>query len=450
MLKETAPWPGPSAPGGSMMDPLHVGIYEDGEPMVFWLPGEKPEDENGNVVRENGNPRNASHVMTMGQNGSGKSHGAKIVWTEILTRHDSNLWVADPVKGKQTLGMFLDKVHWGAVTQEESEAMVACLPKVITARTNFLAEKGLDQWVPGCGLPYLTVWIEEAARLLRDSDDLVDLVQTARSAGVTIVLSLQRASFDQMPTSVRAQLSIRWCFGVDKQREAEFCLSEETIDAGANPGLWKNKRPGCNYLEAPDVDEDRYPTPGRTYATKEVDMITAIDTAGGPAPTCEITAAAAGSAFPAHRPQPAATSTTSRETPSGAPGDDEEPSEGRYTGDLEFIHQDGYQVPVNHEPELDEVDADTELDPVTEPQDLPRPEISTDEAMQLLRRAVANHHAAGNETIGPRDMPDGFTTHVRSRPWVSAALGRLADLGELRETGTAGRYAYPPALDNAA
>ncbi|MDT8916231.1 hypothetical protein [Amycolatopsis sp. PS_44_ISF1] len=433
MLKESVPWPGPSAPGGSIMEPLVVAIYEDGAPVEFWLPGDKSVE---------GNPRNASHGMVMGMNGAGKSHGGKIGWTEILTRKDVNLWVADPVKGKQTLGRFANKVHWPAITRQQSEAMVAVLPTVITDRTNHLAERRLDQWVPGCGLQYLVVWIEEAATLMRDSDDLVELVQTARSAGISIFLSLQRAHSDQMPTSVRAQLGIRWCFGVDKTRDAEFCLSEEVVDAGADPAVWKNKRPGCSYLEAPGVDDERFTTPNRTYNAKDDDMIAAIDAAGGPAAECAVTARSAGHAYRTQRYIPDATTEAAPE----ARGDVDTTAAGDDTRDGDSDDETGYQMSENHEPELDGIDADTELpneDPATVFQ-FPRQKITTGQAEQLLLDVLTELRNRGADTVGPKDIPQAFK-QVRSRPWVSAAMGRLADHGKLIETAVEGRYAFPPA-----
>jgi hypothetical protein len=452
MLKTSVDWPGLSAPGGSIMAPLVVGLYEDGELSQFWLPGDKS-DRN--------NPRNATHLMVMGMNGAGKSHGGKIAWTEILSRHDANLWVGDPVKGKQTLGKFAKHIHWPAMTKADCEAMVSALPNVITQRANELGEKGLDQWVPGCGMQYLVVWIEEAASLLRDDDDyIVDLVQTARSAGVTIVLSLQRAAYDQMPTSVRAQLGAAWCFGVKKGTDAEFCLSEETVDAGAAPQQWQNKRPGCFYLEAPAIEDELFTTPGRTFATEDDVMIAALEEAGGPAPECALTVKAAGSAYRRGLGPMAATGAPVPSAPrnpapvaaqgvhDAAPGED---TEDDYFDDEEAAVGDA-ALPENHEPDLGYIDADAELGPEdpTTAFEFPKQPIGLAQAEQLLADVVTELRNAGLDTVGPRDIPKGFIEHVRSRSWVSAAMQRMANNGQLVETAEQGRYRFPPATGKAA
>src|SRR5699024_10354250 len=145
VLGTPTPWAGPSSPAGSIMDPLTVGVYEDGDPVRLWLPGDKD------------TARNATHVLVMGMNGSGKSHGAKIVWGELLSRSDVVLWAADPSKGKQTFGPVLDGLDWAAMDLNSAQQMVDTLPDVIHARANDLGERGYDQWMPGCGLPYLVV-----------------------------------------------------------------------------------------------------------------------------------------------------------------------------------------------------------------------------------------------------------------------------------------------------
>ncbi|HEY3482022.1 MAG TPA: hypothetical protein VGL02_24260 [Streptomyces sp.] len=456
MLTTSVDWPGLSAPGGSIMDPLVIGIYEDGDQAQFWLPGDTSDHQN---------PRNATHGQVMGMNGAGKSHGGKLAWAEILSRTDVNLWVGDPVKGKQTVGKFLDHIHWPAMTKADCEAMIAALPHVITARANYLGEKGLEQWQPGCGLQYLVVWIEEAASLLRDDPDyIVDLVQTARSAGVSLLLSLQRAAYDQMPVSVRSQLGIGWCFGVKKKVDGEFCLSEDTVDAGADPGQWQNKKPGCFYLEAPGVDDDRFTTPGRTFAVKDAaELVAAVDAAGGPARECEFTVRAAGSAYrrglgpmTSSADQAASAPSAPRSAPS-TPAEDVDTAAPEHDptddySDAEEASVDSETVPRNHEPDLDHIDADAELDE-EDPElafDFPKPPISLAQAEQLLADVITELRNVGARTVGPRDIPKSFIEQVRSRPWVSAAMGRMADHGLLVETAEQGRYEFPPATGKAA
>lgn len=442
MLKKPTPWAGPSHFGGSILDPLVVGIYEDGEQAQFWLPGDKA------------TLRNATHALVMGMNGAGKSHGGKIAWTEILTRRDVCLWVADPAKGKQTLGPFLPYLDWAAMTPEEGDKMIAALKNVIRARASRLGELGMDQWTPASGMPYLVVWIEEAASLIRDSDEMTDIVQQARSAGISVIISLQRATFTNMPTDVRAQLGVSWCFGVKSEQDARFGLSEDTVEAGANPGQWQNKKPGYAYLEAPGIDDDRFVSPMRTFSTTDDQMITVMKAAASiRAELDPVTTKAAGSAYAKRTRHLDSTNTPAApKTPSVPAQDVEAAAAGEHTTPTDFDAEAAYQMPENHEPELDHVDPDTELEPEDPAAvfDLPRQKITTEQALNLLRELLGKARALGAETIGPKDVPKEFFDQVRSRPWVSAQLGRLAELGELRETETEGRYAFPPADEDAA
>ncbi|MER7351404.1 sporulation protein SsgA, partial [Streptomyces aurantiacus] len=54
MLAETVEWEGPSNLGGSIADPLVMGRYDDGSPLLLWLPGDP---ETG---------RNSTHVLIAG------------------------------------------------------------------------------------------------------------------------------------------------------------------------------------------------------------------------------------------------------------------------------------------------------------------------------------------------------------------------------------------------
>ena len=547
MLKAALPWPGPSSPGGSIADPLNIGIYGDGVHANFWLPGDV------SAVR------NATHVLVMGMNGSGKSYGAKEAWTEILTRYDAELWVADGAKGLQTVGAFAPYIDWLEPSVDGGQRMLEVLPAVIQARASALAEEGLEQWVPGCKLKYLVVWIEEAARVIREADDIADIVQTARSAGVSIVLSMQRPSYTQIPVDVRNQLGCVWCFGVKESADAAFALDEALMDAGADPSVWKNRKPGYSYLEAPGLDEDRMVEPLRTWKTQgDAELIDAIIDAGCYGDGVDmVTAIAAGAAY-ANRTRytidengkpvaltggVAAKPATNSGNPAAAAASatkDDQQDDGEFAElllqacelvirsqfgstsmlqrklrvshddakklmhylqmagvvgpqpeDLDqarpvlvgvdalddilaAISEDGddmaddtppqpvkpgihgrmtaadeteeaMRLPDNPDPELGDIDADTELEPVESDEDfgLPDGKPTTEEAVTALAARLAEIRATGATTVGPKDIGKKFFETVRTRPWVSARLQQLALTGELVETDREGVYLFP-------
>lgn len=260
LLKNTTPVPGPSSPGGSIADAVVTGIYEDGTPCVLFFPGDSTQS------------RNAMHLLIMGMTGSGKSEGGLTALAEILTRRDVVVWASDPAKADQTLGPLLPAIDWAALDIKSTAAMLEALKAAIPARTRWLAKYGYKQWEPACaktqadgapGMPYLIGWFEEAAKTLReiDEDAFTGIAQEARSAGVSLVVSMQRASGTQVSTDTRASLGSSWCFGVRSEIDAGFALPGEVLDAGAAPHTWKDKKPGYAYLVANGIPETFWATP---------------------------------------------------------------------------------------------------------------------------------------------------------------------------------------------
>jgi hypothetical protein len=431
------------------MDPVVTGVYEDGHPQQMWLPGDK---------HAPGGPRNATHGLIMGMNGSGKSHGAKIVWTELLTRRDVQLRIADPSKGRQTVGAFADYLDALYLDEESGAAAIDGLLDEIRSRADWLGVHGYDQWVPEvgkkawrqrldalptrtcdrCGHPechgldYIVLWVEEAATLVRDSQSMIDAAQQARSAGMSIVLSMQRPSFRNITTDVRAQLGLVWCFGVNALADAAFALDDDVIDRGANPAVWKNQKPGCNYLVAPGVHEDRQVIPARTYATSDEEMLAAI----------------------AAVREPSATGGQATVTPT--PRTRPEQPRRRIVVDpfrTATITDDEDENPLTEVPSVqDDLDLYhvTDEDPLTDlPEDMHVPfgggKPSPSQAMDLLRGHLAALADAGTTSVGPKDLVEPMLG-ARSRSWISEAMKKLAADGELIETDAEGVYHLSPGV----
>ncbi|GLZ15654.1 sporulation protein SsgA [Actinomadura sp. NBRC 104425] len=251
VMKRPIPWPGPSKPGASIAEPLRLGVYQDGTEALFHLVG--------------------VHIQVMGMTGSGKSIGAfRNIAAEVITRQDAVLIVVDLAKSTQTVGPLLNGIARFVETKAELVEFIRTLVRDIPERTAYLAEHGYQKWQSGCGLTYQVIFIEEAAKVFdelgsRDEELLLQALKEARSAGVSIILSMQRADYTQMPTIARAQLA-RMTFGVASSEDASFGLSERQQAADASPELWANHQPGMCYLDAPGVPETHYAMPLRTYA----------------------------------------------------------------------------------------------------------------------------------------------------------------------------------------
>lgn len=441
-LKTVTPWPGPSTPGGSITEPIVIGIYEDGQEAVLWLPA--------------GPGRNATHFLAAGMNGSAKSTGLSVVAAEVLTRYDVIMWAVDPSKGMQTFAAFLPYLDWVEMTEAGGNQMIDALSQVITARANELGRHGFKNWTPEAfeklGMPYMVVWIEEAAKFFRNGTEMEGLVMEARSAGISVEISLQRPSATSMPTDVREQLGGVLCFGVKGSTTADMALPDDVRDAGARPEAWENRRPGYCYLVAPGVDEERYATPLRTYLIDD-DQITGALAILPRTPIDPVTAAAAGEAY-ANRTQhgtdtPPAGSDTPRQETIVMSKDENEAAEKAL---LEKQVDREIDAAVGGDPDDDgyvpDVDADQEIPPAAETwsfgQAAPPQEEKTPEAgMKALMAMLDEFRAEEREFIGPKDFgPFGKGERIgRSRAWVSGALGDLSDAGiHLSETDDAGVY----------
>jgi hypothetical protein len=291
VLKNRIPWPGPSRPGGSIAEPMRLALWQDLDPMEYVVVGH--------------------HLQVNGMTGAGKSIGG--AWNflaEAMTRFDVAIFAADTAKKDQTLGPLRRGLHRFETEIDAVRAMLRALHMEAPKRTDWLAARGYQKWVPGCGLTYWIIWLEEFPKIFdalpeKEQERFLELVKELRSAGGTIVMSLQRSDYSQMPTLARSQLA-KWCFGLERASDSKFGLSEAQRDGGARPELWANKVPGMAYIDAPSIPDERIAMAMRTWdwgendqeanarmrvhadawpaAAKEVDEFTAIIAANyGPA-----------------------------------------------------------------------------------------------------------------------------------------------------------------------
>lgn len=445
MLSETQEWEGPSLPGGSIADPLVIGRYDDGSPLMVWLPGDPDAG------------RNAAHFLLAGGTGSGKGDAALNLQTEILSRRDVIMWLSDP-KAFQDFRPLLPAYDWAVEGGAGTEAMVEALQQVIPARTGWLGKHSYRQWTTaasttqtdpahscrpdrtacGCeGMPYMVAWMEEAANTLRalGDDAFTGIAQEARSAGVSLIVSLQRPSYDQMSTSTRASLPSVIALGCDPRDEG-FSLPESVIDQGAHPGAWGNRKPGYCYVVSGGINEDRYASPGRTqqFTPRSVSLMETLAqwAVRNGATADPITAGAAkavvGRAYSSRFantdeteqttvPEQDDDMTGSRLDPEDAAMDPEQDLPGAVQGD----HAPLFGQDAGHKP-------------------------SPEEARELFARALDEFEAAGRMVVGPRDFMDWCDANGYSRPWVSARLRDAAAEGRLTPTNQTGRWRIVPAL----
>lgn len=265
-LRDVIPWPGPTAPGRSIADaPAELGRVEDGEPLQLWLPGDPTKQ------------RNSTHLAVVGMSGSGKTELLLNLCADVLTRTDAELHVSDSRKADQLPAWLQQHTHRFASGPNAADAYIEELPALIRDRARVLGQAGHKQWVKGCGLPFIVAMFFEAAGVLNGNGTFVDVSESARSVGISLVIELQRATYDRVPTSVRSNIGSWVCLGVKDEDSATAALSDETLDAGAAPWVWKDQRPGYLYAELSGSDRSRWALPGRAYvAGSEIKRAEAI------------------------------------------------------------------------------------------------------------------------------------------------------------------------------
>lgn len=391
-LRDPITWPGPTAPGRSIADaPSVLGTVEDGEPLQLWLPGDA------------GRQRNNTHLLVVGMSGSGKTELLLNLAADLLTRTDAEVWVTDPRKADQLPEWLREGAHRFSSGGRAVRATIEELPALIAKRAGILGRAGHKQWVKGCGIPHLTVFFFEAAGVLMDADSIVDVAESARSVGMSLVFEVQRATYDRMPTSVRSQLGSRICLGVQQEDDATQALSEETRDAGASPWMWRDQFPGYLYAELAGTPRTRWALPARSFvAASERQRAEAIAPwlrGGQSPPPAAVVVASAGplEADDIDEPEPP-------QTDNGAwdptdPPDDVDPSQ-----------------------PLPEADPDAVMAFSPPPR-----RMTPAEAREALRTHVLLLADAGLEVVQPADLADVLEVTGRSGSWLYGQMQELCE-----------------------
>ncbi|MFJ2203312.1 FtsK/SpoIIIE domain-containing protein [Streptomyces violaceusniger] len=448
LLKDGVEFAPPRELGMLPTEPVPVGLYADGEVWVL--------DPFSAAILQ--------HVLVMGVTGAGKSEFLRSLVVHLATRRQMTIFLVDLAKGRQTVGHIADGIDWLIQDAKTAKRLLKSLPAAIKARGDVLADEGLDQWSPESSLNAMLVWIEEAADVA-DFNDLDEIARKARSVGIWLGISLQRATWKNLDTDVRANLQGAVCFGVDDAGDAGFCLPDRVIDAGAIPA-WGSDRPGYAVATGMGIPESRWTTEVRSGLTDREELA-ALVAAAAPYrdPLDETTATALGQAYAqrAHRgtnrttpgvpeaapaalapaPAPAAAIPAPAVAASG-PGHDDSMEDDM--SDLEGAAaeeiQDAYDevmaaIPADPEPDADYAHLRLEDDvPEAEPDsgiefEVPdRP--TTEEARHILYIELDGWMRGGRLEFEPADLAPATAAAGRKRPWLQGELKRLTELGVLQ------------------
>ncbi|MFI2620556.1 hypothetical protein [Streptomyces sp. NPDC018584] len=447
LLKDGVPFAAPTALGLLPTEPVPVGLYADGE---TWLI----------------NPFDADilqHLLVMGVTGAGKSEFARTVLTHFMCRQQMSIFLVDVAKGRQTVGHIKDGLDWFITDTAEAKRLLKALPGAIKARGSVLADEGLDQWTPASSLNAMVVWLEEAADLA-EFEELEKIARAARSVGIWLVVSLQRATWTNVSTDVRANLQATACFGVDDPGDASFCLPDRVTAAGAIPA-WGSDRPGYAFTTGMGIPQERWTTEVRSALTDRHYLAALVQAAASVRdPLDETTAQALGQAY-AQRPHRGTNRTTPGVTdapaaPAAAPlavapvpgaitdrsayvlEDDADMSEIEGTAAVELAEVRAEilgVIPGDPEPDApyahlrleDDVPDPGDAGLSFEPQDRP----STEEARHILCVELDAWVQQGRLEFEPADLIPATVAAGRKRPWLQGELKRLVDMGVLRRDG---------------
>lgn len=230
-----------------MFDRVPTGIYQDGT---------RAEQ----LIADKQGPK---HCLIQGMTGSGKTDGEKPVILTCAARGAVQV-VVDVRKKTQSYGGLAPVLDWLIVDDGLARAAMARLiNNVIPARTEHLANRGLSSWTPDSGLQFYRFQVEEAWDFV-DEDTLTEASLAARSAGIQLIISVQRASHDLLSTSLREQLGTIKCYGLKGSWGASI-LDDEVEDAGAKPQKWADEHPGKHYMQQGGLSLERKAMPIRAY-----------------------------------------------------------------------------------------------------------------------------------------------------------------------------------------
>jgi hypothetical protein len=377
MLKQVTPYPDFENIKVNVEDPIRIGLYEDAELAKFVLHTQQ---------------LGANHMLIQGMNGSGKSAAALVIFAELFQRENVISWVIDTVKGSQTLHSVNKGIDWIINDESTANALFKRFKNIIKARADHLGSLRLDKWNEDCGLSFLHIHIEEASGLIASNPAFIKMMETARSVGVQITASLQRASHVAIDTAARAQFSSVLCFGVADDADANFALPDDVLDAGANPAIWRNSKPGYAYLIGPEIDQMRWTTPLRTYYIDSKNL-SEIDLTINKRPLDNITKNALGDLYKAQIEQ-------SEES--------EEWEEGFEEEDMSID---------------DEIQSDDTL------LIFPKYEknVTPEQARRILLDKILEFKGAGRRRFSAPDLKDVIEQVGKSRAWIHKELQKLVD-----------------------
>jgi hypothetical protein len=285
-LTDSVGWEGPDHVGGSIADPISLGVNEQGENVLLRIGGDYDKGVQPGAVKIIGMP------------GAGKGICAVIIQTNLRGRRDVFPVISDHAKGEQMLGMlrpgmpngkaWINALEAGETGPEKAlaraKAQAQAVLKAIAARNKALGDGGFSSWRPEAftkgfewrgqhiHMPAIVLHVEEFSKVGSVSPDLFTTIgEQGRSAGVFLLVSAQRASHDRFPTSLRSLIPNGICYGAHDDVDVSFALPDGAVDGGASPAEWQTRFPGRAMASLNGAEPGMERIPFKTHYAASVD-----------------------------------------------------------------------------------------------------------------------------------------------------------------------------------
>lgn len=425
----------------SVASGVNLGTYEDGELVNLVLLGSKSYAP--------------SQLQVMGMSRSGKSHLFRLFCWALSETFDAVLWVSDTIKGAQTLSPVMPAISRFEPTREGTRVMLDDVERIIRYRSGELGRMHLDEWEPGCGLPALFVWVEEAARVLGGNERWTRLAESSLSTGVIMVDSMQRTDHRNKSTNARSQVASSLCFGVNDPEDSAMILSER-VQAVSQAHNWKTRHQGRFYADIVSADYEHQIMPARTFwhddiitELRESILVNASRMSQLDAGSLGVCAKREAIAVPEPRQsiEPSSVVRPSSVNP-----------DGMTDGDVDDVDPDGRPEPLSPDERAEREKMDGEIGPPSAvPWALPNPdeptdgpELSSSERHATFVRTLADvanratEHHEGHPVVQISDVHDALAKvpgwRASMRPWTATRMTMMCETGAA-ERLRRGRYA---------